>query len=256
MLTLQLVSDLHIEYNNDSVDVDPFEYITPSADVLVLAGDIGSLYKLDQLTNFIKKVAVCFKHTLYVLGNHEYYLPPKGGYMHVSFDELTKRALNLEKSIPDLTVLNRSSVQFGGLCVVGATLWSDLRCDLPRFIVQIKDVNTERYKSMHLRDRTYIEKMTTYCRENGLRMVCVTHHPPSYKVIEKSGKRERFISLYASDLDHLMVKSDIDTWVCGHVHTNFDMITEGGTRLVGNQKGKPKDKITDYSKDMVISYEY
>ena len=256
MLTLQLVSDLHIEYNNDSVNVDPSEYITPSADVLVMAGDIGSLYKIDQLRNFVRRAAAGFKHTVYVLGNHEYYLPPKGEYRHVPFDELAKRGMNLENEIPNLTVLNRSSVQFGKLCVVGATLWSDIRCELPKFIVQIRDMNTDRYRELHNRDRLYIEKMTEYCKENELKMICVTHHPPSYKVTENSGRKARFISLYVSDLDHLMMKQDIDTWMCGHVHTNFYIVTDGGTRLMGNQKGKPKDNIVDYKKDMVIGYEF
>jgi len=35
-------------------------------------------------------------------------------------------------------------------------------------------------------------------------------------------------------------------------HANFDYISENGTRIVGNQKGKLKDKITDYYKDFVI----
>jgi predicted phosphodiesterase len=138
MLRLQLVSDLHIEYNNDSVDVDPVEYITPSADVLVLAGDIGSLYKIEQLSNFVSRAAALFKHTIYVFGNHE----------------------------------------------------------------------------------------------------------------------ARFISLYASDLDYLLNKESIDTWICGHVHTNFDMVADGGTRLIGNQRGKPKDNICDYKKNLVLDYEY
>lgn len=256
MLRLQLVSDLHIEYNNDSVDVDPVEYITPSADVLVLAGDIGSLYKIEQLSNFVSRAAALFKHTIYVFGNHEYYLPPKGDYTHVPFHELTKRGLELEKQIPNLTVLNRSSVQFGRVCVVGATMWSDLKCELPKFIVQIKDMSTSRYKELHHGDVAYINKMTKYCKQRGLKMVCVTHHPPSYKVTEKSTKRARFISLYASDLDYLLIKESIDTWICGHVHTNFDMVADGGTRLIGNQRGKPKDNICDYKKNLVLEYEY
>jgi len=62
-LQFQVVSDLHIEYENDNT-VDPFEYITPVGDVLVLAGDIGSLYKMDQLKDFIDKITKYFKYTV------------------------------------------------------------------------------------------------------------------------------------------------------------------------------------------------
>ena len=41
--------------------------------------------------------------------------------------------------------------------------------------------------------------------------------------------------------------------MAGHIHSNFDYITTQGTRLIGNQLGKPKDNITDYKKDLVIT---
>ena len=68
-------------------------------------------------------------------------------------------------------------------------------------------------------------------------------------------KRDKYISLYTSDLDYLLDTNKINTWICGHIHSNFDFIhnqKQNGTRIVGNQKGKPKDKITDYLKNFVI----
>ena len=44
MTSIQIASDLHIEFKNDDVP-DPLNYITPTANILILAGDIGSLYK-------------------------------------------------------------------------------------------------------------------------------------------------------------------------------------------------------------------
>ena len=38
MTNFQIVSDLHIEYNTNEVP-DPLTLITPSADILILAGD-------------------------------------------------------------------------------------------------------------------------------------------------------------------------------------------------------------------------
>ena len=42
-------------------------------DILILAGDIGSLYKIKQLTNFFNTIQSYYKHILYVPGNNEYY---------------------------------------------------------------------------------------------------------------------------------------------------------------------------------------
>ena len=54
MVTVQIASDLHIEYKNNNIP-NPLDFITPSADILILAGDIGSFYKIQQLTEFLKK---------------------------------------------------------------------------------------------------------------------------------------------------------------------------------------------------------
>ena len=53
----------------------------------------------------------------------------------------------------------------------------------------------------------------------------------------------------------LLRKDKVRTWICGHIHQNFDYITNGGTRLVGNQYGKPRDNVDDYSKEFVVKIE-
>lgn len=250
MTTVQIVSDIHIEYQNDE-NIDPLTIITPSAEILVLAGDIGSLYKYDQLHAFINGLVPYFKHVLYVPGNHEYYTPPN--YIPCKMSSLKDSLVKLNDSWDNFNVLDRGSVQIGDLCIVGATLWSDIRCELPRFIVRIHQMTTEIYHDMFKQDLNYIEQMVAYCKEKKLRMMCITHHPPTYDVMKGLKKRDKFVSLYASDLDYLLKSENIETWVCGHVHSNFDFLTDGGCRVVGNQKGKPKDKITDFGCDFVIN---
>ena len=70
-MQIQIASDLHIEYINQPIDVDDF--IKPVAPILVLAGDIGSLYLYDQLHKFLSDLSNKFKHILYIPGNHEFY---------------------------------------------------------------------------------------------------------------------------------------------------------------------------------------
>jgi hypothetical protein len=65
-------------------------------------------------------------------------------------------------------------------------------------------------------------------------------------------KKDKFISLYVSNLEYLLTSNYIHTWICGHIHHNFDFKSENGTRIVGNQLGKPRDKITDFLKDFVV----
>ena len=248
MVQIQLVSDLHIEYKNDSVP-DPLDFITPSAEILVLAGDIGSLYKYNQLKLFLEKLCTHYTYVLFVPGNHEFY---KINDTSLPLFVLMNKLFQLSKEIPNLIVLNKSSVQIDDVCIIGCTLWSEPMVNIPPFIVRINGFNNHVYKNKHIADLKYIENMISYCNENKLKLVVVTHYLPTYDVIPEYKKEKKYISLYASHLDHLLTKDKVHIWMAGHIHHNFDYITENGTRLVGNQLGKPRDNISDYKKNLVI----
>jgi len=251
MLTVQIASDLHIEYKNDDVP-NPLDFITPSADVLILAGDIGSLYKIEQLTKFLQELCSHFQVVLYVPGNHEWYIVPE--HSPLEWETLEKRMYSIENMIPNLTILNRSSVLIGNICFAGCTLWSNPQGQIPPFIVRIKDVKTKEYQFKHNEDLKYLKNIMHFCKKNNYKLLVVTHYPPTKKVLDNTGrKKKKFHYLYATDLDYLLDINFVDTWVCGHVHKNFDFISEKGCRLVGNQKGKDKDNILDYKTDFLIT---
>jgi predicted phosphodiesterase len=249
MLNLQIASDLHIEYKNNDIP-DPLDYISPHADILVLAGDIGSLYKINQLEGFLKKVCEYFKTVIYVPGNQEFYIVPE--IEPVSMNQLTIRLYEIENNIENLYILNQSSLIIDDICITGCTLWSDLKVKIPKFIVRIHGINNTIYEKKFENDVKYIKKMINYSQSNNLKFVAITHYCPTYKVLENSNKRDRYVSLYASELDYLLTNEQVHTWICGHVHKNFDFNTENGTRVVGNQLGKPKDNIKDYSKNFIV----
>lgn len=247
--SVQIVSDLHIEYRNDDIP-DPLDYIKPSANILVLAGDIGSLYKVDQLEGFLKKLCPHFETVIYVPGNQEYYMSPN--IQSIPFVKLTSRLYDIEKNIQNLYILDQSSVVIGDICISGCTLWSKPLVNIPKFIVRIHGMNNDIYEKKFENDLAYINKMIEYASENSFKLLVVTHYCPTYEIVDDNRVKDKYISLYVSELDHLLVKNKVHTWCCGHIHRNFDLVTEGGTRVVGNQKGKPKDNVTDFKKDFVI----
>ena len=248
MTTFQIVSDIHIEYRNNSVP-DPLSIITPSADILILAGDIGSLYKFNQLKQFLCKLSIYFMYIIYVPGNHEYY--EIDDIKPMTMNELTEKFIILKNEIGNLYILNRDSITINDICITGCTLWSNPLIKLPKF-VKIFGIDTTMYNNMFLRDLSYINKMINYCKVKKLKLIVVTHYCPTYQIINERKKKNRYVSLYTSDLDHLLYYSKVHTWICGHIHSNFDMKTKGGTRIVGNQKGKPRDYVNDYSKSFTI----
>ncbi len=59
-MKLQIVSDLHIETKREQVKLA--DYVTPVGDILVLAGDIGSMYRTRQLCNLLEQACQQFPH--------------------------------------------------------------------------------------------------------------------------------------------------------------------------------------------------
>jgi UDP-2,3-diacylglucosamine pyrophosphatase LpxH len=263
-LSFQIVSDLHIEYKNKTIP-NPLHYIKPVSQILVLAGDIGSLYKFDQLKGFLKKLCVHFEYVLYVPGNHEFYMQHDcEESVPLSMEVLLNRLLMIENDIENLYILNRRSIVLNDVCITGCTLWSKAEVKVPKFIVRIHGMTTEIYNKKHANDLKYINKMIEHCQQNNLKLIVITHHCPSFNIMDNTHmmlkdygkenikKRDRYVSLYFSKLDNLLHKDKVHTWICGHIHQNFDYFTKGGTRLVGNQYGKPRDNIDDYSKEFVV----
>src|SRR5213595_3294241 len=116
-MKLQLLSDLHIEVH-PHLELAP----APGADLLVLAGDIGSYQTGSRLLDSDFGLArFSPRHgwpvpVLYVPGNHE--------YDKLDFDETHTRLRDLCEQL-DITWLEREEVVLQGVRFVGTTLWSD-----------------------------------------------------------------------------------------------------------------------------------
>jgi Icc-related predicted phosphoesterase len=175
------------------------------------------------------------------------------GYEQKTIDDLLDTFVLASKHLENFYIMNRKSLQIDDVCIVGCTLWSQSIIDIPKYMVRIKYMDTQLYNNKHKEDLVFIKKAISYCKEKQLKLVVITHHAPTFDVTTSfSSKKRSFSSLYASNLNYLLTKENVHTWICGHVHVNFDYITADGTRLVGNQYGKPKDNINDYNREKVI----
>lgn len=241
-MKFQIASDLHIERING--DVDPLSMITPSADILILAGDIGSFYKHEQLFKFIKKLCDLFELVIYVIGNNEYYTQHK--HKPESMDILFSNFMKKTSHINNLHILDRSSVIIDNICISGCTLWSDINRNVNMSRVRIHGMNPKLYINKYLKDVKYVEDIMDFC-DNRYKLLLITHYCPTYTIIPY---KDKYSSLYTSNLDHLF--SDmINMWVCGHIHYNFDTVING-THIVGNQRGKPCHIVEDYNDKYVV----
>jgi len=247
-MDFQIISDIHLEVL-DTETPKCTDFLIPRSKILVLAGDIGSIYRYEQLKNFLVDVSQYFEKILYILGNHEYYdVEP---YKPKTMIELKNQYIDLTKIIKNLTILDRNYIIIADVCIAGCTLWSKAYKKIPKFILKITDINTSKYNELYYTDLHFIEDMITFCKEKDMKLIIITHHGPS-NIITVSKKKKRFNFLYSNNLDHLLNKNLIHTWVFGHNHINFDVICDKGCRLVSNQKGKLKDNIKDFSYEKII----
>ena len=169
-MQFQIASDLHIEQYS-SKDSMVSEFIQPSADVLILAGDVGSMYRRRQLTNFLEDVCNKFQWVIYVPGNHEYYSIKSIPTVPMSrFQNFMKK---LCAQITNLIFLDREVIEIDNIRVIGATLWSKISIE-PR-IVRIPGMNQNRYNGYHRRDLAFLRKEIKAAKWANKKILVVTH---------------------------------------------------------------------------------
>lgn len=227
---IQVVSDLHLNCNSDySVD----KYLNCNSEILVLNGDICSLYYYDKLVTFIKSIHNKFKYIIYIPGNHEYY-KPKDMNTHTSFTILYSKLDKLSDRFNNLHVLDNTSIIIDNILFSGCTLWSHSYTPLPPF-VKIKGFNQSIYNQKNKVSINFIKDSIYYAKQNKLKHVIISHYPPSKICSKNISKNDRYRSLYYNNLDFLF--SNEITWIYGHTHYNINKIVEN-THLVSNQYGK------------------
>jgi hypothetical protein len=254
MVKIQLMSDLHLEGHPDYRPRP-----APGAELLVLAGDIGSYQRRSRLADSDFGLARFSPKqdwpvpVLYVPGNHEYDL--------LDFDETHARLREACDRL-GITWLEREELVFGDLRFVGTTLWADFdalvtRPGEPEPTVQ------EQLRQRHKAYRAanfYLEKAasTRYGRPwlaEGWReqaLVCqqwlrealarpfdgttvvVTHFAPSLRSADPRYGVTPSTAGFCNSLEDLMAQAQF--WLHGHLHCQHDYV-EAGCRVVANTLG-------------------
>jgi len=231
-MKIQILSDIHLE-------CESFEPPVSSADIVILAGDVGvGSCGIDWAKNNFK-VPV-----LYIPGNHEYHDP---SYSMVEIRSVMEQSC--ERS--NVILMDNNVMIIDGVRFIGTTLWTDLSsfesvlyCDESRIITDYGINNNE--GGLHFNwscAQTLFEKNTAWLqsvlvRPFGGKTVVVTHHAPSLKSIHPDYESNEWNSCFVSDLEKLM--DGVDLWVHGHTHSNFDYQI-GKTRVVCNPRGYPSE---------------
>jgi predicted phosphohydrolase len=246
-MKIQIASDLHIEYFYKEEEYKDF--IDPKGDILILGGDIGSLYRIRQLTNFITEISSKFSYILYIFGNCEFYLSKKYRSKFAHMEELKSRLYSLKSKISNFYILDRSSVVINNYLFSGCTLWSNLQKPLPHKY-KILDMTTSKYLNYHQKDLQFIQNSNKIAIQKNLKHIIITHYLPIFMNVKKDKN-----DLYMTDLTEILKNLKINKWICGHVHKNFIYNFNDQFEIITNQRGKEGSFCEDYKNDYIIELE-
>jgi len=252
-MKIQLISDLHLEADPAFV-AQP----APGADLLVLAGDIGSYRSGSKLSTPDFGLGSYSPRNgwptpvVYVPGNHE--------YDNLDFDEAHERLHALCHAL-DIHWLERETRVIDGVRLVGTTLWTDFDA-----LASDQDTLTEALKKRGKAFRAadfYLKTaemrrhgapfMAEQMREQGLACqqwleealrhpfdgptVAITHFAPTLASADPRYGVTPGTAGFCNALDALLPMAQV--WMHGHLHCPLDYVKDG-CRVVANPLGYAK----------------
>lgn len=236
-MRVQYASDLHLEFGENSRWLKEHPLI-PSADILVLAGDIGYLGDDNYISHpFWNRVSEDFNQVIVVPGNHEL-------YKFFDISELRNGwqleiRHNVRVCYNSVIALNEETD------LIASTLWAHIppseeylteRCvsDFKRIRNGEFRLSAQRFNEEHEVCRNFIEKAVS--ESNAERIVVATHHVPSFALMAEEFKNSSINGAFTVELAGMIAESRINCWIYGHSHRNIDKMI-GSTRCVSNQLG-------------------
>jgi len=235
-MKLRIASDIHTEMH-DSNNKEKLKrvierFVLPPMEddeeqVLLLAGDIGSAHKPDNLRYFLDLVRPRFRNVVNIGGNHE-------GYGE-SISTTNERHITIfPNESPLLTT----------------TLWTDFNKEDPIIMKFIENsLNDYRYVHQpnskelitsefilneHKKSRNFLERAVT------VGSIVMTHHAPSEKSVNSQYEGSLLTYGFFSDLEEFILEKKPKLWIHGHMHNSSDYMI-GDTRVICNPFGYPNE---------------
>ncbi|KAL3931185.1 MAG: hypothetical protein SGARI_004271 [Bacillariaceae sp.] len=268
-LQIQIASDLHIEFFDETEDLNFL--IEPKAPILALLGDVGYACT-NQLRKFLLAQSERFEQVWFLAGNHEYYNHRDTEY---SVTEQTAWLQQVASERRNLHFLEKERTEFsfanGSVVVLATTLWSDIPDnyleEAERFLNDyhlsynhlandtsprlLRAIDTRQWYRENLDwlqsqlssiyEQNKLRAQKDYAQEAALqtKVVVLTHHTP----LMTGTSAPQFEGMdsthcFSSNLQNLLSQpySPIEVWACGHTHYNFDLGVAQDNRSDGESK--------------------
>lgn len=245
-ISFQYISDIHINQNN-ICENNIHLYIKPTAENLLIAGDIGNPF-LDEYLGVLRWCSDNFKNTYIIAGNHEYYC----GQPIKEVDEQINKMCN---SLENVYFLNNETKYLVNICIIGTILWSnidlkysnEIRRNVNNFKL-IKNNNGNNItpfsiKNVYEKNRKWLEsEIQRLSQMDNKKIIILTHYPPMMCFRKSIKKNDKLKTAYCNSLETMInrMNSSVCLWVCGHTHYN-NTVTYNNIFIVSNCVGYIKN---------------
>ena len=235
-MLIQYASDLHLGFEDNYRFVE-LGGLAAEGEILLLAGDIVKLSRLNYFNDFWDWCEDNFQLTIFVPGNHDFY---------GKWKSLEGMASPIRKKIREnVLCCSNTVVRCGSADIICSTLWSHVPpqstvdvastlWDFKKIFVNENPLTVEQYNELHRACREFVERAVE--ESSADKKIVVTHHLPSYAVVSERFQNSPLNPGFATELGEWILDSSIDYWIYGHSHESVE--TEiGRTKLLSNQLG-------------------
>ena len=262
-MRFQYISDIHLELwpaaDPKHPKRDDFyrNILKPEAHTLILAGDIVSKTCGDRLEPFLTYCSDNWRHVIYVAGNHEYYT------IAMNMEQVDQWLHELCSKFLNVHYLNCEELHFDERHVIlGCTLWSEIDPTVPssllkqmndfrRILVDGRTLTPDVYNELHYSQSKWLIETVQKRLEEGKKVYVVTHHLPTYLLIDKRFDGDPINCCYASEVARKM-KLGPHAWFYGHTHSESVQHYNGTVYYInalgypGEKKTAPVQHVTDH----------
>lgn len=236
----------------------PFTYNHIDEDVVVLAGDIHTRYRHEEIIQQIPPEVVI----LFVAGNHEYY--------RSEFNAVNDFFYNLQAKYPNFMWLNNDRFIYEGVDFYGGTMYTDFELfgkenkqstivDCARgindfYVTRIEiDGETRTWRTEdHEREFRKFERGLVKWIDDSAgseKRVVISHFAPSPQTIAPQFEGSLINPYFTCNMEKYMGWKGM--WLFGHTHSSHDIMI-GDTRVVANPKGYGNENAGGYNPQLIL----
>lgn len=229
-ITFQYFSDIHLEFYNENLHkiqrlfVKKLQEQQYRPNILLIPGDIG-MPSRPSYSQFLQAISPLYEKVFITTGNHEYYKMP-----YNSLSEMDNYCRDVCRTMPQDNVVFLQNDVYNindNLSIFGGTFWTDVP-DSKEYSVMnsindyklIPNITPSLLSLYHEKSVSLLQYHIKNNENNNIKWIVMSHHMPSFDLIEPKYKQHNTDINYAFASD-IKIKDDpsILAWVYGHTHS-------------------------------------